>query len=68
TAGDSLFRVPTGYFAHFVPEDEVDDDADEDVWSQVEKAEKEGKIDRAYRGEIAIAGPEGTTDLYISLL
>ncbi|AHD23052.1 hypothetical protein Y013_21670 [Rhodococcus pyridinivorans SB3094] len=66
TVGDSLFRVPTAYFAHFRPDD--DSDADEDLWSQVDEAEKEERIDRAYRGEIAVVGPSGTTDLYVSLL
>ncbi|WP_432677987.1 hypothetical protein ACRAJ3_24975 [Rhodococcus pyridinivorans] len=66
TVGDSLFRVPTAYFAHFLPDD--DTNADDDLWSQVDKAEKEERIDRAYRGEIAVVGSSGTTDLYVSLL
>ncbi|WP_301846304.1 hypothetical protein [Rhodococcus pyridinivorans] len=66
TVGDSLFLVPTAYFAHFVPEDDYD--PDDDLWAQVDRAEKEERIDRAYRGEIAVVGPSGTTDLYVSLL
>ncbi|OOL31497.1 hypothetical protein GQ85_13285 [Rhodococcus rhodochrous] len=64
--GDSLVRVPTGYFARFVPDGDHSDPV-EDVWHQVEIAEKEGRIERAYREEVAVIGPSGVTELYISL-
>ena len=62
--GDSLFRVPAGFFAHVVPENGGDA---ADCWAQVEKAEKEQRIERSYRGDIAVTNPRGTTGLYISL-
>ncbi|MDM7486842.1 hypothetical protein QT969_00935 [Rhodococcus sp. CSLK01-03] len=66
TIGDSLVRVPAGYFARFVPDGEHSDPVD-DVWHQVEIAEKEGLIERAHREEVAVIGPSGLTELYISL-
>ncbi|MFD0453648.1 hypothetical protein ACFQZK_25265 [Rhodococcus aetherivorans] len=66
TIGDSLVRIPTGYFARFVPGGDHSDPV-EDVWHQVEIAEKEGRIERAYREEVAVIGPSGVTELYISL-
>jgi len=65
--GDSMVTVPTAYFAHFT-NDADDDDPAEDVWDQVELAEKEGRIERAYGGEVATIRSNGETDLFIRLV
>jgi len=65
--GDSMVTVPTAYFAHFT-NDADDDDPTEDVWDQVELAEKEGRIERAYGGEVATIRSNGETDLFIRLV
>jgi len=65
--GDSMVTVPTAYFAHFT-NDADDGDPVEDVWDQVELAEKEGRIERAYGGEVATIRSDGETDLFIRLV
>lgn len=64
--GDSLVRVSEGYVAHFESTAERADAA-EDVWRQVEVAEKEGQIERAFREETAVIRPGLSTELFISL-
>jgi hypothetical protein len=65
--GDSMVTVPTAYFAHFT-KDGVDVDPVDDVWSQVEIAEKAGRIERAYGGEVATIRTTGETDVFIRLV
>lgn len=64
--GDIFVRVPAGYFARFTPDGRSPDPI-EDVWIQVEIAEKEGRIERAYAEEIEVFRAPSSVELYISL-
>ncbi|MGN0041043.1 MULTISPECIES: hypothetical protein [unclassified Rhodococcus (in: high G+C Gram-positive bacteria)] len=64
--GDSLIRVTDKYAARFTP-DGSSTDPWEDVWTQVDIAEKEGDIARAFREEVAYLPAAGEMELYISL-
>lgn len=63
--GDSLVRVRPGYAACFVPDGDGDNSL-LDLWRQVECAEREGSIERAFREELAVVG-SGPTKLFVSL-
>ena len=64
--GDSMIRVTDKYAARFTP-DGSRTDPWEDVWTQVEIAEKEGGIARAYREEVAFLPSSGEMELFVSL-
>ncbi|MFD6676948.1 hypothetical protein ACFWDA_21640 [Rhodococcus zopfii] len=65
--GDSMVIVPTAYFAQFT-NGAAAGDLVEDVWEQAEIAEKEGRIERAYGGDVATIRSNGETDLLIRLV
>ncbi len=64
--GDSMIRVTDKYAARFTP-DGSSTDPWEDVWTQVEIAEKEGHIARSYREEVAYLPASGEMELFVSL-
>ncbi|MFD6894978.1 hypothetical protein ACFWB0_10585 [Rhodococcus sp. NPDC060086] len=64
--GDSLVRVSEKYAARFVP-DGVSQNQCEDLWDQVEAADKKGEITRAFMEEILVLPEHGEADLYVSL-
>ncbi|MBS9373474.1 hypothetical protein [Rhodococcus sp. B50] len=65
--GDSMIRVGERYAARFVP-DGPSPDLYKDLWRQVEMAEKEGAINRAYTQELAVIPERGEPVLYISVV
>lgn len=65
--GDSMVRVEEQYAARFVP-DGPSPDPYKDLWRQVEMAEKEGAITRAYGQEVAYIPERGEPELYISVV
>ncbi|MCR8695505.1 hypothetical protein NWP13_23525 [Rhodococcus pyridinivorans] len=65
--GDSMIRVGERYAARFVP-DGPSRDPYQDLWRQVEMAEKEGAITRAYGQEVAFMPERGEPELYISVV
>jgi hypothetical protein len=64
--GDSLIRVSEKHAARFT-HDRGSPDTCEDLWRQVEVAEKTGQITRAYSEEVLDIPDTGETALYISL-
>ncbi|MFZ2176438.1 MAG: hypothetical protein WAW17_20835 [Rhodococcus sp. (in: high G+C Gram-positive bacteria)] len=64
--GDVLAPVPAGFFARFTPDGRSSDPI-EDVWMQVEIAEKDGRIERAYTVEVEVFRPPNQVELFISL-
>ncbi|MEE2059651.1 hypothetical protein [Rhodococcus artemisiae] len=64
--GDSLVRVSEKYAARFVP-DGASPNPCEDLWDQVEAADKRGEITRAFTEEILVLPEHGEADLYVSL-
>ncbi|MGN5238956.1 MULTISPECIES: hypothetical protein [unclassified Rhodococcus (in: high G+C Gram-positive bacteria)] len=66
TIGDSLVRVSENYAARFVPEGGSSDRC-EDLWDQVEAADKRGEITRAFTEEILVLPERGEAELYVSL-
>ncbi|MBM7457827.1 hypothetical protein ACIBED_15275 [Rhodococcus coprophilus] len=64
--GDSMIRITDKYAARFTP-DGSRTDPWEDVWTQVEIAEKDGEIARAYREEVAFLPASGEMELFVSL-
>jgi hypothetical protein len=64
--GDSLVRVSGMYAARFVP-DRASSHRCEDLWDQVEEADKRGEITRAFTEEVLVLPESGEVDLYVSL-
>ncbi|USI91362.1 hypothetical protein [Rhodococcus pyridinivorans] len=65
--GDSMVRLGERYAARFVP-DGPSPDPYKDLWRQVEMAEKEGAITRAYDQDVAYIPERGEPELYISVI
>lgn len=64
--GDSLIRVSGKYAARFVPDGQSTTQC-EDLWGQVESADKQGWIVRAFTEEILVLSQNGEVELYIAL-
>lgn len=64
--GDSLIRVSEKYAARFVP-DGASPTQCEDLWRQVEEADKRERITRAFTEEVVVLPENGEPELYIAL-